>query len=267
MSADPQTRNHRYLILPADSSSLYRTLARLQGINTGRLAEQNIHVWLDPLSPSYQPLLHKAVLSYVPRTTESERFRVCVASEEMEAATWQYGQNSQIILDGTFGVCDSRLLLFIVMGVDEDGHGVPLVFFLFSAPTGNRQTAAGYDTDILTTMLQDWKTWLERKGERFTPKVAITDTDTKERGALVRVFKGIILLLCKFHLRQCWTNKRRSLLNSIAASDFSKQQTRTALQALEIALVGFYRTTGHSAHRSSLIASLRQRSTTLLWAW
>jgi hypothetical protein len=55
----------------------------------------------------------------------------------MDDAAWVYGHNSQVILDGTFGVCSTRLLLFIVMGVDEHGRGVPLAMLLFSAPTGN----------------------------------------------------------------------------------------------------------------------------------
>ena len=67
----------------------------------------------------------------------------------MDAAAWEYGHHSQVMLDGTFGVCTTRLLLFIAMAVDEQGKGVPIAFFLFSAPTGNRATHAGYNTAIL----------------------------------------------------------------------------------------------------------------------
>ncbi|KAG8918999.1 hypothetical protein FRC02_001993 [Tulasnella sp. 418] len=234
MKEDPQFRNFRYLILRSDSSRIYRTLSQRQGIDTRTTPEVNIHNWLSPSSRLYKPLLHQSVISYSPRTTTEERFKACIVSKEMEDATWRYGHNSQIILDGTFGVCDRRVLLFIIMGIDKDRRGVPLAFLLFSAPSGNRQTAAGYNTDILTEMLRDWKNWLEkRKSMPFTPSVAITDNDTKERGALIAVFPQILLLLCKFHTRQCWTNKRNSLMTNVSGSNFIKQQTKTRLQILE----------------------------------
>ena len=48
----------------------------------------------------------------------------------------------------------------------------------------------------------------------FYPLVAITDTDTKERGALQDVWPCIWLLLCHFHLRQCWINHRKRSLSA-----------------------------------------------------
>lgn len=234
MDDDPQYRNHRYLILRSDSSRLYRAMARLRGIDSSKRPEVNIHQWLDPASPHYQPQLGEAIHHYAARTENNERFEAVIASREMEEATWQYAHQSQMILDGTFGLCDSRLLLFIVMAIDSDGHGVPLAFLLFSAPTGNRQTSAGYDTAILTTMLGKWRLWLERDGRRFEPLVVITDTDTKERGALLAVFPSLVLLLCKFHVRQCWTNKRHIVLGAATGSEFVKQQVKVRLQALEI---------------------------------
>lgn len=88
-----------------------------------------------------------------------------------------------------------------------------MALFLFSAPAGTQATHAGYNTDILTNLLTTWKNWLgERQGQTFEPYVAMTDTNLKERGALVLVWPCILLLLCKFHVRQCWTNRRKSLL-------------------------------------------------------
>ncbi|KAG8942887.1 hypothetical protein FRC03_002837, partial [Tulasnella sp. 419] len=238
MKEDPQMRNFRYLILRTDSSCVYHMFFQRQGIDTHEAPEVNIHSWLNPSSRSYKPLLCQSVISYSPRTRKEERFKACVVSEEMEDATWRYAHKSQIILDGTFGLCDRRVLLFIVMGIDKDRHGVPLVFLLFSAPSGNRQMAAGYNTEILKEMLGDWKTWLEkRKGEPFRPSVVITDNDTKERGALLAIFPQIILLLCKFHTRQCWTNQRNSLVVNVSGSNFVKQQTKTRLQILETSLI------------------------------
>jgi hypothetical protein len=96
------------------------------------------------------------VFHYSARVEKGDRFEVCVATNEMKEASWKYGYRSQIILDGTFqvGVCDKRLLLFIVMGVDENKRGVPLAFLFFSAPSGNQQSSAGYDTDIIEKLLR-----------------------------------------------------------------------------------------------------------------
>ncbi|KAG9000674.1 hypothetical protein FRB90_011769 [Tulasnella sp. 427] len=206
-----------------------------EGINTSKAPEINIDEWMDPTSPAYKPVLRRAVFHYKPRTAVEERFKACIASKEMEEATWRYEHRSQVILDGTFGVCDRRVLLFVVMAVDEENRGVPLVFILFSAPTGNQQSSSGYNTAILQELLGRWKSWLERGGQAFMPFVAITDTDTKERAALVIVFPGIILLLCKFHLRQCWTNRKRALGlgRSTVPGDFDLCRIQARLQNLE----------------------------------
>jgi hypothetical protein len=114
---------------------------------------------------------------------------------------------SRIILDGTFGVCDKKLLLFIVMGIDEDQKGIPLTFLFFSAPSGNRHTAAGYNTEIIEELLMKWTQTLGIcNGVRFVMYVAITDTDLMECNALVAIFPEIWLLICKFHLHasQSW---------------------------------------------------------------
>jgi hypothetical protein len=71
------------------------------------------------------------------------------------------------------------------MGVDDDGHGIPVAMFLFSAPTRTKATHAGYDTNILAKLLEKWKmSFGQKDGATFEPCVAMTDTDTKERGAL-----------------------------------------------------------------------------------
>ncbi|KAJ7939799.1 hypothetical protein B0H13DRAFT_1586918 [Mycena leptocephala] len=144
------------------------------------------------------------------RIHKEDRLEVCVSTDEMKEVSWKYGYRSQIIVDGTFSVCDNRLLLFIVMGIDQNTRGVPLAF-LFS--TGNQQSSAGYDTDILAKLLKLWRMSLQkfRGGQSFYALVAITDTDVKKRAAL-RVFPGIILLVCKFHLRQSWRNHPNKLV-------------------------------------------------------
>lgn len=202
--------------------------------------EYNVHDWLDPLSPNFQQEISDSIFHYSARSEVGERFQVCISTKYMSTAAWKYAHCSQLVLDGTFGICTSRLLLFIALAQDENRKGVPLAFFLFSAPTGNKATHAGYNTKILNELLSHWCNHLNRlepsKGpgsQSFTPYVAITDTDTKERGALLQVWPGIILLLCKFHLRQCWTNHRKTAMRC-KSSNFWKDYVRGRLQALEV---------------------------------
>ena len=230
----PATANVQYNFLPHDSCQLYKKYARLHSIDISRPPECNIDAWLDPKHPDYKPELASSIFYYRARENIQERFRLCIQTAEMKHAAWHYGHHRQIILDGTFGICDRRLLLFITLGVDESGKGVPLAFFLFSAPTGNKATHAGYDTAILTELLNEWKNSLgTRHGEPFCPKVAITDTDTKERAALSVIWPSIWLQLCRFHLRQCWTNKRQALLKESKTFNFAKLQIKARLKALE----------------------------------
>jgi hypothetical protein len=139
----------------------------------------------------------------------------------MRSAAIKLIHKRQLILDGTFGLSASRLFVWITMGVNEGNHGLPVVVFLFSAPSGAKATHAGYDTSILTKLLSSWKNSFT-PGE-LEPAVAITDTDTKERGALINVWLTITLLLCWFHLRQCWTNKRNSLFGAKNETSFFKE--------------------------------------------
>jgi hypothetical protein len=172
-------------------------------LNSVKVTEKpqiNIDEWLDPTSPEYNTTISEAVFHYSARARKGDRFEVCIATEEMRQTAWKYGHQSQIILDGTFGVCDSRLLLFIVMVVDQNKKGLPVAFLLLSAPPGNKQSSAGYNTAIVTKLLQAWKDSLNGCGHLygfagivFNPFTTITDTDLKERGALVVVFVTISL--------------------------------------------------------------------------
>ncbi|EIM80782.1 uncharacterized protein STEHIDRAFT_115633 [Stereum hirsutum FP-91666 SS1] len=225
-TTDPLRANYRYELLKSDYCRLHRRHHQTKGIDVENLPQYNIDEWLQPGHPNFKHAIYEAVFHYARRTEKSERF--------------------QMILDGTFGVSTSRLLLFIAMGIDEERKGVPIALFLFSAPTGNRATHAGYDTKILTELLTHWKQWMTKRksaaGRTFGPGTVITDTDTKERGALSIVWPNIILLLCKFHLRQCWTNKRTTLLGKREES-FWKTNVNSRLRDLENALI---QTTDHN---------------------
>jgi AraC-like DNA-binding protein len=232
----------------------------MEGIKVTEQAHVNIHEWLDPESPQYNTTLRQAIFYYTARGSTDERFQACVSTPEMREAAWKYGHGSQVILDGTFGVCDKRVLLFIVMGLDENRKGVPLAFLFFSAPSGNRHTAAGYNTEIIAHLLQEWqKSMGVRNGEAFEPLVAITDTDLKERGALVLVFPRIWLLICKFHIRQSWRNHRNKLLkgNSPAHIDVKNHLRRVEEQLIQTTFIGAAR--GIIEEEAGVLEALKMR--------
>ncbi|KIJ29355.1 hypothetical protein M422DRAFT_269311 [Sphaerobolus stellatus SS14] len=210
---DIRTSKFRWIMKSYDTRTLYRQYNQVIGVNTNRAAHLNIDTWLNPESADYNPTLLDAVFHYSARASKGERFEVCIATQEMKEAAWKYGHRSQLMLDGTFGLCNSRLLLFIIMGVDEKRKGIPIAFLMFSAPSGNKQTSSGYNTEILTKLLQKWREDVERFGKRsFEVLVVITDTDMKERGALLNVFPHIWLLICLFHIWQSWRNHRNKVL-------------------------------------------------------
>ncbi|KAJ3729336.1 hypothetical protein C8R42DRAFT_558864, partial [Lentinula raphanica] len=209
---DPRRANHRYNLSSSDNATLYNKFSRQLGINPRKEPQYNIDDWLNPEHKDFKHELRDAIFYYQARREKNERLKVCITTAEMDQAALELIHHSQLIVDGTFGVCSQRILLFIAMGVDRANKGVPVAFFLFSAPTGNRATHAGYNTEILAELFSAWNRHLSAKfNVSFEPYSALTDTDTKERGAILSVWPSATLLICKFHLRQCWTNNRKKL--------------------------------------------------------
>ncbi|KAJ7633904.1 hypothetical protein DFH06DRAFT_1272396 [Mycena polygramma] len=162
---------HRWLLQRHDTR-------RMHGVKVSEQPHINLHEWLDPNSRQYNPTLAAA----------EDRL-------EMKEAAWKYGYRSQIVVDGTFGVCD-------LMGIDENKRG-------------NQQSSAGYDTNILAKLLDLWRKSLEifKGGKAFY---------VLERAALLRVFPDIVLLICKFHLRQSWRNHRNKLVKGKSAESLEQ---------------------------------------------
>ncbi|KAI0661954.1 hypothetical protein C8Q70DRAFT_909458, partial [Cubamyces menziesii] len=248
-AAEPSLVNHRFNLETADFRGLYRRHYREHfAVNIKARPEHNVHNWLDPESRYFKSEIRDTIFYYSARTTKHDRLKVCISTPEMREAAWRYCHGGQLVLDGTFGLCASRLLLWIAMGVDEKNSGIPVAMFLFSAPTGTKQTHAGYDTAILTELLGSWRDWLSRPDHApllpsgmsgpptmFAPAVAMTDTDAKERGALLTIWPTISLLLCRFHVRQCWTNRRVQVLKPF--SGLWRTRVEGTIKALEEALL------------------------------
>lgn len=157
----------------------------------------------------------------------------------MVEASWKYANGNQILFDGTFGVCLRRILLFIVMAINKDRRGVSLSFFIFSARSRAQATHASYDTDILYRLITVWQKHLEGGvSKSFVPWVVITENDTCEQLALMQVWPGITLLLCKFHLHQSWKNYQTRVFGTGKLnSGFHMQHVHNQIRDLEIELV------------------------------
>jgi hypothetical protein len=121
------------------------------------LPQNNVDNLLNPESTAYKPDLVAAIFFYRLRSEIDEHFWICIQMASRKDTAWKYTHQKQVIFDGTFGVCNSRLLLFIALSMDEAGKGVPLTFFLFSTPTGNRATHASYNMAILHKPINVWK--------------------------------------------------------------------------------------------------------------
>lgn len=126
-----------------DHTSLYRQFSRQNGVDTGKAPQYNVDDWLNPESPSYNPTLTNAIFYYQAQTEAGECFKVCISTKDMFTAAWRYAHHSQLVLDGTFGVCSSRLLLFIALAQDNDGKGLTIAFFcsLHQLATGRHMQA------------------------------------------------------------------------------------------------------------------------------
>ena len=118
--------NCRYELLNSDFSRLYRRYYRSQGINVDVKPEVNVDNWLKTNTSTFNPTIAEAIFHYAPRVEGSERFELCISTPEMQSAAIKFVHKQQLILDGTFGLSASRLLIWIAMGVNEGNHGVPL---------------------------------------------------------------------------------------------------------------------------------------------
>lgn len=211
--------NHRTLLTAQDISNVKNEMLRQNwDINVREDAAKNLERFLGPNAG--QTELTDACLHYQARTKDSDRLEIIISTPDQQEFAWRYGHGNLILLEGTFGVSKHKLLLFIMIVIDENNKGIPVTFFIFTPPPNNRLTAAGYNSRILErllTIFRDKISAIRNAGKAddpltFAPLVAMTDTDVKERGPLSRVWPGIFLLICHLHLAQCWKNEMNKRL-------------------------------------------------------
>ncbi|RGB25355.1 hypothetical protein C1646_771868 [Rhizophagus diaphanus] len=117
---------------------------------------------------------------------------------------WSFGHEDILLLDGTFDICNCKILLFILMILNQQRQGIPIAYFIFSPSFQNKCTSSGYDHKILEIFFQKF--------------VILTDTDLKKRKALEFIWPNALMLLCLFYVHQSWKNKLNELLDSKGTS-------------------------------------------------
>jgi hypothetical protein len=111
-------------------------------------------------------------------------------------------------MDLNFGFCSGHALLAIFMVIDEHNKGIPITQLIFTVKKETKAVHADYDKTLLDKQLGLWKKGMgkNKASEAFTPFVANTDNNTYEYYALQWHWGHILLLLCMFHVWQCWRN-------------------------------------------------------------
>ncbi|CAD6958234.1 unnamed protein product [Tilletia controversa] len=210
----------RFTLSVSDNKALSRALClRKFGINTRLPPHINIHSWMQKSQSSYKADIAASIVYYQPLTSSSWRLRIIITTQEMQDAAWKYGHNGQLVMDGTFGVSSTKILLFVLLTVDVTGRGLPIGYLIFT-PLHGQRTHAGYDTAVLRELLINWSSALgTRHGMQFAPKLAITDTCVRERAAIKSVWPDIQLRLCTFHVRQAWNNHKKQCIRSNGIAD------------------------------------------------
>jgi hypothetical protein len=127
-----------YKFMPSDSSCQYHKFSAMHGINVKQAPQYNLDKWANPQSPDYKPNIATAISHYQVRVGQQDCLCIYIHTEEMRQSTWELAHQIQLILDGIFSLCDSQVLVFIAMAINEAKSGVPLAFFPFSAPAGKQ---------------------------------------------------------------------------------------------------------------------------------
>ncbi|KAJ7171536.1 hypothetical protein C8R46DRAFT_846840, partial [Mycena filopes] len=229
---DAGDNSYRRVLTSHDSSSLYRTFAAESGISQQTAPENNLDLWFrseNPCPPD--PRLTASCLSYIPCIPgESDRFSLVISTPEQQQLAWKYGHKKLVLMDLTFGFCNGRALLIILMVLDDRGKGLPVAEILFTAKKSAKAVHADYDKLILDKLLGLWKDGMgtNAAGESFEFVVGLTDNDARERFTLDKRFSAILILLCLFHVWQAWRNALNKYLRPIPQGD-TRQTTRQRL--------------------------------------
>ena len=218
--------NYRYVLMEYESTSLYRTLRQEDGIMRNSTAVDNLYQWFGGENPKPPvPELGDSCLFYQNLGLgNDDRLILILSTPRQREMAWAYGHQKQMLLDGTFGVCSTCVLVFFLMAIDDRNVGIPVATIIFTPKKDAKAGHASYDGALLSCVLQHWKDGMgtNSAGEHFEIKIANTDNDPWERHGLQAVWSDIFLVLCMFHTWQSWRNGMTRYLACIPKGDGRK---------------------------------------------
>ncbi|PKY13043.1 hypothetical protein RhiirB3_518497 [Rhizophagus irregularis] len=191
--------NKRFLLSNQDLINICNSMTKdIWGLDKRKAEEINIAKFFGLNSKDHE--LIEATVYYKPRRELNDRFILVLATKNQRDLAWKFGHQKILHMDGTFGISNKKILLFTLLILDNQKKGIPIGYLLFSAAGDAQRTSSSYNNLILKELLLHYKNKLEQENScKFTPKVAITDCDHKERHTLIEVWPNIHLILCLFH--------------------------------------------------------------------
>lgn len=106
--------HHRFIYVPHNTTSLYRSIKLKQGISQRSLLHKNIHLWFNTENPCPPlPELTDACLFYQPFLQgKTDQFIIILSTSEQRACAWRYPHRQTIIVDLMFGFSSARTVVY-----------------------------------------------------------------------------------------------------------------------------------------------------------
>ena len=122
-------------------------------------AVDNLYKWFGGDNPKTPvPDLGESCLFYQNLGPGNDECLILIlATPRQHQMAWAYGHQKQMMLDGTFGICSTCVLVFFLMVVDDRNIGVPVATIIFTPKKDAKAGHASYDGPLLARLLQHWK--------------------------------------------------------------------------------------------------------------
>jgi len=163
--------NERFLLTSQDIINFRNSITKdIWGIDIRNSVEKNIHQIFETTNDE---VIKVSTIFYKPKQSNQDRLMLVLATPEQREIAWKYGHNGIIHFDGTFGFSNKKVLLFVLLVINEDNKGIPIGYLLFSAASGAQRASSSYNHSILKELLKQYKDKLSIENNcEFLPKVS-----------------------------------------------------------------------------------------------
>jgi hypothetical protein len=163
--------NERFLLTSQDIINFRNSITKdVWGIDIRNSVEKNIHQIFET---NDDEVIKTSTIFYRPKQSNQDRLILVLATPEQKKIAWEYGHNGIIHFDGTFGFSNKKVLLFVLLIINQDNKGIPIGYLLFSAASGAQRASSSYNHSILKELLKQYKDKLSIENNcKFLPKVS-----------------------------------------------------------------------------------------------